>query len=284
MHAFAHALNVTFSISFVGFGSPTRFGPGTDLQDMTVNLLMVIGLLPFQVVSSYERTETKKLWARLVAALVCGGLLLAALEEVSGSQWRDQAALVLMPGAALLAVVSILLAIMLRTKQVNARRKVQATVRRVVSLVHGSRSVVPVFLAGFVLTIFSPDITRAVAAVPGRTIFCVSVGAVAIAAALHDRDGHAYVERFMAMASLWFLLSLSVFYLDVYLIANNQLLEWGAVEWTECAGLLGLRGKAPECVEVVLFPRLKIAGLLGALGTVSVMAQSLVPPVPRREP
>lgn len=284
VHALAHALDLTFAVGIYKLYSAQSFGPGTDLQDMTVNLLLVVALLPFQIIGSYERTDSRTLWIRMAAVLVSGAMLLAALEKVSGIQWRDDAALILLPGATLLATVSMSLSITLKFMRKGARRRVQATISRVVALVRGSRNVVPVFLAGFLLTIFSPDVTSAVAGVPGGTILNVSLGAVALAAVMNDGDENPYVERVMAMASLWFLLSVSVFCLDAYLIVNEQLLAWGASKWTECPEVTPHAVSVPGCVEVVLLPRLKIAGLLGALGTVSILAQSLVPPMPRREP
>ena len=275
VHGAAHTFGWTFSIG----RSSMRFGPGTDLQDMTTNLLMVTGLFPFQVLSSYERAENRTLWARLGAAMICAGLLLAALEKVAGTQWRDQAALVLLPGGTILAFVSCFIAVMLFSGKTATRRKAQAVNRRVVGLLRGSRNVIPVFLAGFLLTIFSPDITEAVAAVPGETIQFLSLAAIVVTAALHERGDHPYGERLIAMAGLWSLLALSVLLLDVYLIANEQLLDWGASTWAGCS----VTDPSTGCVEAVLIPRLKIAGLLGALGTVSVMAQSLVPPIPRSE-
>jgi hypothetical protein len=274
LHWLAHALNRTFSV----------FGPGADLEDMTANLFLMIGLIPVQLLSSYDLIGRRSLWVRIGGACVGSTLLAAALERVSGAAWRDEAALILLPWVAGLSAGSCLFSIALVVgRRSAARRRLQRTVRRVVGLVRGSRNVVPVFLAGFMLTIFSPDITKAVAMVPGEAILNVSLGAVALAAFMHDRDDHAYGERIVAMGSLWLLLALSVLLLDVYLISNSQLIDWGASAWTSCGSPGAVAGSSAGCVEVLLEPRLKIAGLLAALGSVSVVAQSLVPPIPRPE-
>jgi hypothetical protein len=281
LHWLAHALNWTFSVGFGVFAS--RFGPGADLEDMTVNLVLMIGLIPVQLLSSYDLIGRRSLWVRIGGAFVGSALLLVALERVSGAAWRDETALILLPWVASLSAGSCLFSVALLFGRSAVRRRLQRTVRRVVGLVRGSRNVVPVFLAGFMLTIFSPDITKAVAMVPGEAILNVSLGAVALAAFMHDRDDHAYGERIVAMGSLWFLLALSVFLLDVYLISNSQLIDWGAGAWTSCGSSGPVAGSSAGCVEVLLEPRLKIAGLLAALGSVSVVAQSLVPPIPRPE-
>jgi hypothetical protein len=148
---------------------------------------------------------------------------------------------------------------------------------RVVKNLFESRKVIPVFLAGFMLTIFSAEITRVVTGInPSALLLFIGCG-ILVSAGLQFKPGSQLVERIVAAALLWLVISVGVFVLGAILVSNAELARWGAEQWVSCGWFDS--SKIRMCSEAATIPRFKVAAVLGVLGTVSTLAQSLVPPI-----
>ena len=141
-----------------------------------------------------------------------------------------------------------------------------------------SRRVVPVFLAGFLFTIFSKDVTEAVVYIHPLSLGIFVVTTIILSTKL-EGSLLEVVQRIAGMTSTFIIISAGVLVINMLLISNKVLIEWGSPNWVSC---LRIDELTQPCTEALIVPRFKVAALLGAVGTLSTMASSLVPP--RRSP
>jgi hypothetical protein len=137
-----------------------------------------------------------------------------------------------------------------------------------------SRRVLPVLLAGFLFTIFSKDVTEAVAYIHPVSLGIFVTTAIVLSTKF-EGSLLEVVQRIAGMTTAFIIISIGVLAINMLLVSNKVLIEWGSPSWVSC---LRTDGLTQTCTEALIVPRLKLAVLLGAVGTLSTMASSLVPP------
>jgi hypothetical protein len=137
-----------------------------------------------------------------------------------------------------------------------------------------SRRVLPVFLAGFLFTIFSKDVTEAVVYIHPVSLGIFVTTAIVLSTKF-EGSLLEVVQRIAGMTTAFLIISMGVLAISMLLISNKVLIEWGSPNWVSC---LRTDGLTQTCTEALIVPRFKLAVLLGAVGTLSTMASSLVPP------
>lgn len=253
-----------------------NFGPGGSDWSLKFSVLLLVTSAPAQVILLDVRLRRKNL-----AAFVCfvvGSVLYRSLMFTSAGTTIFYSHLVpVMPGLSALALLSLLLVVMLNVGRRRTVNFLEESGTRVVKNLFESRKVIPVFLAGFMLTIFSAEITRVVTAIDSSAMFLFIGSGILVSAGLQFQSGSQFVEKIFASALVWLVISVGVFALGTILVSNEELARWGAEQWVSCGWFNSSRVRM--CSEAATIPRFKVAAVLGVLGTVSTLAQSIVPPV-----
>jgi len=253
-----------------------NFGPGGSDWTLKYSVLLLLIFAPAQVILLDASIKRKKMAASICFAV--GFVLYRSLMFTSVGTTVFYSHLVpVLPGLSILALLSLLLVVMLNVGRQRTAIFLEDNGTRVVKYLFESRKVIPVFLAGFMLTIFSSEITRVVTGIEPSRLFLFIGGGILVSAGLQFQPGSQLVERIVAATLLWVVISIGVFVLGTILVSNDELARWGAEKWVSC----GWFDSSPVrmCSEAATIPRFKISAVLGGLGTVSTLAQSLVPPI-----
>jgi hypothetical protein len=259
------------------------FGPNANPQTLSSTVSSFLLFCVSQLLFIDGTRTSKGIWTRLFYALLAIGAFVAVVEIVAGDGWIDELARAQVGYVAMFSPLSICLAVAFLFAPEQTRRFVSGALLRITELLIESRHVVPIFIVAFFLTIFDGDLTKLISKVSTSNLMSFVGVSIFLSAGLMRATENRLFERIIASSFVWFVCFITVFGVGVLLIPNSQLLEWGAQDWVSCVGGTPIQFDSDLCVEVFVVPRFKVAALLASLGAISILAQSLTPPVARRE-